>query len=104
MALQPETRIAKQEGEGSRQGAAQRYPGPRRDAVIDKQDGRRVSASAEIEPVAERDLSAISAKDVPGLRHGGVNQKQDQDVEQVDVGNAGWKGGKGREHDSGRDG
>src|SRR5262249_224884 len=75
--LDPETRRAKQKRENSGEGAAQRDTRPRRDIVIDKQDCCGVCADAEIKGIAKRDLSAISAKDVPRLRHGRIDQKQD---------------------------
>ncbi len=75
---------------------------PRQHAEIDEQHARRVGADAEIERMTERDLSAIAAQDVPALRQGRVEQRQDQDVLQVDVADRGRAARRGRRRRSPR--
>ena len=66
-------------------GAAASMPNHGSDAVLHEQHRGRIGAEAEIERVAERDLAAIAAEDVPALRERRIHQRQDQHVLHVDI-------------------
>ena len=82
---EPEQLVAEGEREHRRDHAADQHAEDRQDVEPREEERRRVGADAEIERVAERDLAAIAAEDVPALRQGRVEERQDDDVLRVDV-------------------
>ena len=77
--------IAERQGDGSGQRAASHHADPGDDPELREQDRGHIGAETEIQGVAERDLSAIAAEDVPALRERREHQGQHQNVLGVDI-------------------
>ena len=74
MALEPEAGVADEDGDDRRGEHSERRAVPGQRAEGDDREAGSVGPDSEEYGVAEGDLSAVAADDVPGLRHGGVEQ------------------------------
>ena len=103
VAGEPEARPPHQQRGRRPHHAGREHAHRRRDARVHEQQCRDIGADAEIQRVPERDLPAIAAQNVPGLRQPGIQDGQDDQVLRVHVPDRQRQHRQDREHDRAHD-